>query len=73
MAKIIPELVDETVTTGGYRIIRAGTVVHITDPHCTTIGEGIHTVSGRLRIFINLLKRHVTDLGAALDEIGAAR
>ena len=76
MAKISPKLVDETVTTSGYRITRAGTVVHITDPHGSTIGEGTHTFSGRLRIFIHPLKRHVTtvtDLGAALDEVRAAR
>ncbi|SDQ47752.1 hypothetical protein SAMN04488565_2627 [Leucobacter chromiiresistens] len=45
MAKISPKLVDETVTTSGYRITRASTVVHITDTHGTTIGEGTHTVS----------------------------
>ncbi len=76
MAKISPKLVDETVTTSGYRITRACTVVHITDTTGRTIGEGTHTASGRLRIFMNPLKRHVTtmtDLGAALDEIGATR
>lgn len=76
MSKISPKLVDETVTTSGYKIARAGTTVHITNPAGATIGEGVHTSSGRLRIFIVPLKRHVTTptaLGEALDEVRATR
>ncbi|QZY52906.1 hypothetical protein [Leucobacter tenebrionis] len=72
MTKISPRLLEETITTAGYRSTRTGTIIHITSPDGTTVGEGTHTSTGRLRIFITPLKRHITtitELGQALDDI----